>query len=179
MAIKKGYTYFLGACILWISTPAISYNTLFDIKGGIKMSTCEVLSSEVLYITLGDAVLGKNLFGEYVGSTSEKADWDVVLDCPKGVPISTYFTGTPVGTLRTVAELDKVSDAAKGFGVETEVSINGGDWSVVDIARKNNHLSSSEEGAYTMNFRSYYKQTSNDVSPGSANATMSLEIIYN
>ena len=179
MMTKKGYTYFIGAYISLISSPALSYDTLFDIKGGIKMSTCEVLSSEIQNIVLGDMVLGKDGFGDYVGSTSEKADWDVVLDCPKGVPISTFFNGFTVGTLRTVAELDKASDMVKGFGVETEISINGGDWSVVDIARKNNHLSSTEEGIYTMNFRSYYKQTNNDVSPGSANATMSLEIIYN
>lgn len=164
---------------LLFSSQAISYDTLFDIKGKIQASTCILESSKIKDINLGHISLSENGFGGQIHSTSEKIDWNITLDCPEGLPVILTPKGTAFSGNSTVLALNTSSDTAKGVGVETQYSVNGSNWTTLELNKRNTVVSAAKnEGEVTLNFRGYYKQMEKDVFPGTANATLDLEIVY-
>lgn len=90
---------------------------------------------------------------------------------------------TPKGTVfsgnSAVLALNTSSDTAKGVGVETQYSVNGSNWTTLELNKRNTVvIATKNEGEVTLNFRGYYKQMEKDVFPGIANATLDLEIVY-
>ncbi|MDY3695920.1 MAG: fimbrial protein [Proteus mirabilis] len=164
---------------LLFSTQAISYDTLFDIKGKVQASTCILESSKIKDVNLGHIFLSENGFGGQIHSTSEKIDWNITLDCPEGLPVILTPKGTVFSGNSTVLALNTSSDTAKGVGVETQYSVNGSNWTTLELNKRNTVVSAAKnEGEVTLNFRGYYKQMEKDVFPGTANATLDLEIVY-
>ncbi|MGA3698071.1 fimbrial protein [Enterobacteriaceae bacterium TYF_5] len=164
---------------LLFSSRAISYDTLFDIKGKIQASTCILESSKIKDVNLGHISLSENGFGGQIHSTSEKIDWNITLDCPEGLPVILMPKGTVFSGNSTVLALNTSSDTAKGVGVETQYSVNGSNWTTLELNKRNTVVSAAKnEGEVTLNFRGYYKQMEKDVFPGTANATLDLEIVY-
>lgn len=164
---------------LLFSAQAISYDTLFDIKGKVQASTCILESSTIKDVNLGHISLSENGFGGQIHSTSEKIDWNITLDCPEGLPVILTPKGTAFSGNSTVLALNTSSDNAKGVGVETQYSVNGSNWTALELNKRNTVVSAvKNEGEVTLNFRGYYKQMEKDVFPGTANATLDLEIVY-
>lgn len=164
---------------LLFSTQAISYDTLFDIKGKVQASTCILESSKIKDVNLGHISLSENGFGGQIHSTSEKTDWNITLDCPEGLPVILTPKGSVFSGNSTVLALNTSSDTAKGVGVETQYSVNGSNWTTLELNKRNTVVSAAKnEGEVTLNFRGYYKQMEKDVFPGTANATLDLEIVY-
>ena len=164
---------------LLFSSQVISYDTLFDIKGKVQASTCILESSKIKEVNLGHISLSNNGFGEQIHSTSEKIDWNITLECPEGLPVILNPRGTAFSGDNTVLALNPSSDNAKGVGVETQYSVNGSNWSTLELNKRNTVVSAAKnEGEVTLNFRGYYNQMEKDVFPGTANATLDLEIVY-
>ncbi|MEQ5393897.1 fimbrial protein [Proteus sp. fly-1013] len=164
---------------LLFSAQTISYDTLFDIKGKVQASTCILESSKIKDVNLGHISLSENGFGGQIHSTSEKIDWNITLDCPEGLPVILTPKGTVFSGNSTVLALNTSSDTAKGVGVETQYSVNGSNWTTLELNKRNTVVSAAKnEGEVTLNFRGYYKQMEKDVFPGTANATLDLEIVY-
>lgn len=165
--------------LLTYSFNALSYDTLFDIKGKVQASSCELRSSKTKDVHLGDIFLSENGLGGKVSSTSDKVDWNIILDCPEGLPIILNPKGTAFSGSQTVLALISTSGNAKGIGVETEYSLNGSSWTALELNKRNTVVSSSKNnGEVKLQFRGYYKQMEKEVSPGVANATLDIEIVY-
>ncbi|WP_368887743.1 fimbrial protein [Proteus columbae] len=106
-------------------------------------------------------------------------NWNLTLDCPKGLSVILTPKGTAFSGNSTVLALNTSSDNAKGVGVETQYSVNGSNWTALELNKRNTVISAAKnEGEVTLNFRGYYKQMEKDVFPGTANATLDLEIVY-
>lgn len=178
--IKKSYTYVLGMMIALTSFQSIGYDTLFNIYGGIGHTTCRLKSSPTQNVSLGEVTMGDGGFGLRAGSYSDYVYWDIVFYCPQDVGVMADFNGEYVRYYRAVLVLNNVPGAAQGFGVETQLFVpNKNKWESIDISSKRDVISRADRDTETtLQFRSFYRQTSDDASSGIGNSTLEIEFTY-
>ncbi|HEM8878210.1 TPA: type 1 fimbrial protein [Providencia stuartii] len=158
---------------------AYSYDVLVNITGAVKASTCDLSSNQTKNINLGDIYLSSTGLGGSVGSTSPKADWSISLKCPSNIPVIFIPKGNSYSGQSSVLALDAVDGVATGVGVETEYSMDKNNWKALTLNVRNEIINSvKSEGDIHIFMRGYYKQINEKVTPGFANVSMTIDIVY-
>ncbi len=178
--ITKGCAYLFSILALIFSTQAISYDAVFNISGAVRAGTCSLSTPKSLDVGLGDHLIGANDFGKKIGSKTKGVRWELNFNCPEGVGIVLYPQGnTYSGSEDAILGL-RGADSAKGVGIETSHSLNLTSWWIIRLySRLSVRSPSASAGPFTVYFNSYYKQMIETITPGTGNATMELDVIYN
>ncbi|MBP6082086.1 fimbrial protein [Providencia sp.] len=178
--IIKGYKYLFPIAALIFSTPAVSYDAVFNVTGKVAAGTCSIKSSQTQNVNLGDHTIGANGFGQKIGSTTKDVQWELNFDCDANTIISVYLTGDNDPDNNTVLRLDS-NNSAKGLGIETVA--NDGisiDWHALPFYRERSVTKAGRPaGPIKVLFKSRYKQTAAVVTPGPANGNLGIDISYN
>lgn len=178
MSNKVFYSILLGF-LVGVINPAYSYDTLVKITGSVKPATCELTSKTIEDIRLGDIYLSSTGFGSAVGITSEKINWSISLKCPSNIPVIMIPKGNSYSGQPNVLALNTDAGSAIGVGVETEYSVENSDWKLLKLNVRNNIIDKvKQESDIDISMRGYYKQIEEKVIAGTANASMTIDIIY-
>ncbi|EMQ4855397.1 fimbrial protein [Morganella morganii subsp. sibonii] len=165
--------------VLCLSFNAAAYDAIYKISGRIQPGTCTLLSSSVVNVKLNDVYLSNTGLGSKPDSVSDKVDWNIVLECPSDIPVIINPAGTTVSGKSNLLAIAPATDAASGVGIETEYKAADGVWRVLELNKTNTIVSTvKNDGILTLNFRGYYRQTAAEIAPGTANATLDLNIVY-
>ncbi len=179
MAIKKILGIALVGLLGLTLNQAYGYHTLVNITGSVKAATCDLTSKESEDIKLGDIYLSSTGFGGNIGSTSEKKDWSITLKCPSDIPVIFIPEGNSYLGHSSVLALNAESGSATGVGIETEYFTESGNWKVLELNKRNEIIKTvKKDGDIAILMRGYYKQMEEKVTSGSANASMTIDIVY-
>lgn len=176
--MNKKTVFFPLTIFMILSAPALSYDAIFDIKGGVQVSTCDYTSAISPVVNLGVHAIGENDFGLRIDSKTPAVDWALTFDCPENVKITVYPRGEAYSSSQNSILALGNDSTAKGLGIETLYN-KGTSWLVMPLHTQTSLRGAGEkEGKVTVNFQSYYKQMDAQVTPGKANANLNLEVTY-
>ena len=145
-----------SACILavlFFSFNAAAYDAIYKISGRIQPGSCTLVSASTVNVKMNDVYLS--------------------------IPVIINPAGTTVSGKNSLLAIAPAADAASGVGIETEYKAADGTWKVLELNKTNTIVSTvKNDGILTLNFRGYYRQTAAEITPGTANATLDLNIVY-
>lgn len=177
LTITKKSAFILA--VIFLSFNAAAYDAVYKISGRIQPGSCTLVSASTVNVKMNDVYLSNNGLGSKPDSVSDKAEWDIVLECPADIPIIINPAGTTVSGKNSLLAIAPAADAASGVGIETEYKAADGAWKVLELNKTNTIVSTvKNDGILTLNFRGYYRQTAAEITPGAANATLDLNIVY-
>lgn len=178
--IIKDYKYLFSVAALIFSTPAVSYDAVFNVTGKVVASTCFIKSSQTQNVTLGDHTIGANGFGQKIGSTTKDVQWELNFDCDANTVIYVFLTGESDPDNNTILRLNS-SNSAKGLGIITYSNDNiGYDWHALPFNRERSVIKPGRPaGPVKVLFKSSYRQTAAVITPGPANGNLGIDISYN
>lgn len=178
--LTKNATYILALVTSIFSAQALSYDAVFNVTGRVSSNTCSLSSDSTMNVNLGDHYIGEKNFGLHKGSFTPYAEWKVKLNCDKGTKIYVYLKGDAYPSSNNMAlKINNTSGSATGVGILTEYSTTNPIFYDITLNKKTEVTPDKVNGNLTISFRSKYSQVENSVTPGTANASMTLDITYN
>lgn len=172
---KAVYTYLISIFMLFFSSSSMSYDAVFNVSGRVQAGTCSIKSNKNQNIRLGDHSINSS-FGMSKGSKTRAVRWSLEFDCAQGVGIDAMAGGS--GSLGGSVLGLSGNDSAKGIGIETVFWMSNYHSIPVRFYVTSPLFSGGTQGIKVVNFDSYYIQTGEKVTPGSANAVLDLDIMY-
>nr|WP_282552141.1 fimbrial protein [Providencia rustigianii] len=173
---KAVYTYLISIFMLFFSSNSMSYDAVFNVSGRVQAGTCSIKSNKNQDVRLGDHSINSS-FGMSKGSKTRAVRWSLEFDCAQDVGIEAVANG--FGGLGSSVLSISGNDAAKGIGVETYFWMSNYASYPLRLGLTSTLVPKGKEGIKVVNFDSYYIQTEDKVTPGSANAVLSLDVKYN
>ncbi|MFW0930368.1 MAG: fimbrial protein [Providencia rettgeri] len=174
----KYTTHCLTALVCFFSAQSIGYDAVFNISGRVSSNTCSIQSSRTQDIDLGVHVIGSSGFGSGVNTKSKAVRWQLDFDCNEGTVIYLYLRGNNYSGSETTLRLASSSDSAKGVGIRTSYSNDYTSWNLMRLGGKTSVSPSYVNGKTIIYFESSYIQMDKAITPGTANASMDIDVTY-
>lgn len=157
---------------------AYGYHTLVNITGSVKAATCDLTSKESEDIKLGIFISVQQDLVAILALPVKKRLVDYV-EMPKWYSGDFYTWGNSYLGHSSVLALNAESGSATGVGIETEYFTESGNWKVLELNKRNEIIKTvKKDGDIAILMRGYYKQMEEKVTSGSANASMTIDIVY-
>lgn len=146
---------------------------IYTSGGSVKYIDCNLTNSQI-QIPFGDVPIDKF---KNVGDTSESKKFEIGLTCDGKANLSVSLEGeqNPGTTNTTVLALTNHGGVGVANGVGVQILYNS---SPLDIGKEIALKTTSGNILETFEFSAQYYQTNDDVTPGSADATATLDITY-
>ncbi|EDN7225499.1 fimbrial protein [Salmonella enterica subsp. enterica] len=150
-------------------------NVTLNGNNNITSISCDVISNDIS-VSLGNH---KKIEFSGPGTTTKWTYFSVSLQCDTGTNISMTVNATPENLGDSgIIKLDSGEDVAQGIGIQLFIQNIDGTDSPVNLNNLINYGKSLVNGVKTINFQARYYQTSQTVTPGVANATVTFTMTY-
>lgn len=156
-------------------------------SGYYYLTTDLYLNSNAIYINVLKCSLNQTHYNinlgdwydtqfKHTGDTSEAVNVPISLKCQEGTNINVTVTSTHGSEDPLMGKLNLASEANKASGIAVQLLDNNE--APIKLNEKLNQKNNTPNGEYIFNWKARYIKTSDKVTPGSANASATVNIRY-
>lgn len=151
----------------------------FNINGSIAATTCNIkMPTQLINLGAWQAQSHSGI-GSGVGNTSDKVEYSLDFDCPKGLKITGQLEGNQynVSNIYSIA-LENTPQSASGVVIEIHFQNASSQWQSLVYGSQRTLIEKTKDGINSVKLRSFYEQVDSIIKPGRANSSVTLNITY-